>query len=323
MPAPSPNGPASDSVFASSGDLATEISRAADADVATRDPLHNLDPDQVEGERAGKRLGPVFWIAVTVFAVIALAAILAPWLPLKSHTVPVGRPSQPPSSQFWMGTDSLGRDIFSRAIWGGRVSLQVGFASILFGLFFGGIVGVIAGYRRGRTETVLMGAMDVLLSFPSLLLALSIVSFTDNREWWLVSIAIGIVAIAPIARLVRANTLVYSQREFVMAARSLGASTSRIIFKEIIPNVVFPVMSYAIILVAVAIVGEAALAYLGLSVRPPIPTWGGMIADGRPKLENAPWISLMPCLVLFVTVLALNLAGDRIRGYFDSKEGGL
>lgn len=306
--------PERDSVFAQAPDLATDIARIADSDAA------NLQHD---GAVAKKRLGTAFWIAVAVFGVIAIAALLAPWLPLKSYTATVGRPKQPPSGQFWMGTDALGRDIFSRVVWGGRVSLLVGFVSIALGLLVGGTVGVIAGFRRRRTETILMTAMDVLLSFPSLLLALAIVSFSSNRSWWIVSVAIGVVAIAPVARLVRANTLVYAQREFVTAARSLGASNLRIIRREIIPNVLPPVMSYAIILVAIAIVGESALAYLGLSVNPPTPTWGGMIADGRPVLESAAWISLMPCLVLFLTVLALNLAGDRLREFLDIKESGL
>lgn len=326
MPAPSsdiPGRPAPDSVFAASGDLATEISRFADGDASNMQSLHDLDPDQVRGAKARKRLGTAFWITVTIFGIIALAAILAPILPLKSYSATVGRPKLAPSAQFWMGTDSLGRDIFSRVVWGGRVSLLVGFASIALGILVGGTVGIVAGYFRGKTESVLMVAMDVLLSFPSLLLAIAIVGFSAEKSLTRIVFAIGVVSIAPVARLVRANTLVYSQREFVTAARSLGASNFRIIRKEILPNVILPVMSYAVILVAIAIVGESALAYIGLSVNEPTPTWGGMIANGRPVLETAWWISIMPSLVLFVTVLCLNLAGDRIREFFDIKEGGL
>jgi peptide/nickel transport system permease protein len=132
-----------------------------------------------------------------------------------------------------------------------------------------------------------------------------------------------VVSIAPVARLVRANTLVYSQREFVIAARSLGATDGRIIIREVMPNVIFPVMSFSVIAVAVAIVAEGGLAFLGLSVPPPTPTWGGMIADGRAFIADAWWISLMPCMVLFLTVLALNLAGDRLREFFDIREGAL
>ena len=152
--------PDRDSVFAQAPDLATDITRIADSDAG------NLEH---EGAAAKKRLGWAFWIAVGVFGVIAVAALLAPWLPLKSYTATLGKPKTAPNGEFWMGTDALGRDIFSRVVWGGRVSLLVGFVSIFLGLVIGGTVGVIAGFRRGRIETLLMGAMDVLLSFPSLL----------------------------------------------------------------------------------------------------------------------------------------------------------
>ncbi len=228
-----------------------------------------------------------------------------------------------PNSQFWLGTDDLGRDQLSRIIYGARVSLTVGIAAILLSLIVGGSIGLISGFFKGRTETTLMGAMDVLLAFPALLLALAIVAFTDSHSVATVTLAIAIVSIAPIARLVRASTLVFTEREFVLASRTLGASKRRIMIKEILPNVLLPVLSFAIIGVAVAIVAEGGLAFLGLSVSPPTATWGGMINEGRNLLDTDPWISLLPCLVMFLTVLSLNLAGDRVREYFDVKEGGL
>ncbi len=326
MPAHSPElpgGPAPDSVFAASGDLGTEISAIAHGDAYNMETGHHIDPDQVEGAVAKKRLGVAFWIALSIFVVIALAALLAPVLPLKSYTATLGRPKQAPNAEFWFGTDALGRDIFSRVIWGGRVSIVVGFMSIFLGLVIGGTIGLAAGYFRGRVETVLMGAMDVLLSFPALLLALAIVSFSTSRTLTIISVAIGVVSIAPIARLVRANTLTYADREFVVAARSLGASNIRIVRREILPNVIPPVASYAIILIAVAIVGEGVLAFLGLSVAPPTPTWGGMAYDGKPQIETAPWISLIPSAAIFVVALCLNLAGDRLREFFDIRDGAL
>jgi peptide/nickel transport system permease protein len=310
-------------MFGDSGDLATEISEIASGDAAVLDSLHVLDPDQVAVPKAGKRLGLAFWIASGWFALVALAALLAPILPIDDPNKTVARPRLAPSASHWFGTDALGRDIFSRTIWGGRVSLVVGIASIIFGLLIGGAIGLLAGHYRGRVETVLMGAVDVLLSFPALLLALAIVGFRDDRTVPTIVLAIGVVSIAPVARLVRANTLVYSQREFVVAARSLGATDGRIIVREVLPNVIFPVMSFSVIAVAVAIVAEGGLAFLGLSVPPPTPTWGGMIADGRAFIADAWWISLMPCMVLFLTVLALNLAGDRLREFFDIREGAL
>lgn len=324
MPAPSSDTPgvtpSPRSIFAGSGDLATEMTRVADGKARELGALADVDNDE-DGRSAKRRLGPVFWIAAGWFILVALAALLAPILPLKSYTAPSAFIRKPPSAQFWFGTDTIGRDIFSRTVWGGRVSLAVAFASISFGVLVGGSIGIVSGYFRGRIETFLMGFCDVLLSFPALLLALSIVAFRgDQRDLLTISLAIGVVSIAPVARLVRANTLVFSQREFVVASRSLGARNARIIIREILPNVIFPVLSFSVIAIGLAVVAEGGLAFLGQSVQPPTPTWGGMISDGRSYLADAAWISLMPCLILFLTVLALNLAGDRIREYFDIKD---
>jgi peptide/nickel transport system permease protein len=318
--------PSGGSLFAESGDLATEVTEIADGDVQVLEGLAILDPDQVRADEiVKKRLGWVFWVAVAWFALVAVLAILAPWLPIDDYKTTSAQIRQPPSPDHWFGTDTLGRDIFSRVVWGARVSLTVGFASVAFGLVIGGTIGVVSGFFKGRTESVLMWAMDVLLAFPALLLALAIVTFTgaDGRSLSNVVLAIGIVAIPPIARLVRASTLVHSQREYVTAARALGAGNARIIWKEVLPNVLLPVLSFSIIGVAVAIVAEGGLAFLGLSVEPPTPTWGGMINDGRQALQTEPYISLIPCAVMFLTVLALNLAGDRVREFLDVKEGGL
>ncbi len=316
-----PGAPERSSVFASSGDLATEVSAVAHGDAAniTRAEGVGADLDEV----AKRRLGLGFWIAAGFFLLVVLLAVTAPWLPIKDPAKIVGRPKLAPSSTFWFGTDALGRDIFSRVIWGARPSLLVGFASIIIGLFIGGIIGLVAGYLRRSYEAVLMTLMDVLLSFPALLLAMAIVTFSESKTELTVSIALGIVAIAPIARLVRANTLVYAQREFVMAARSMGARDMRVIVRDILPNVLPAAISFSVIAVAVAIVAEGGLSFLGLSIDAATkPTWGNMIVSGRPALEGgAPWISLIPSAVLFLTVLALNLAGDRIREYTDIKGG--
>jgi len=303
---------------------AAEIGTIADGQVAELEILHTLDPDQVSGQAVKKTLGLGFWIASSWVGLVTLLAILAPWLPIKDPNFQdYTALKQGPSSTYWLGTDDLGRDMLSRLIWGARVSLTVGVTAILFGLLIGVTVGVIAGFFKGRTESALMGAMDVLLAFPALLLALAIITFTDNHSVWNISLAIGIVSIAPIARLVRASTLVFTEREFVLASRTLGAGNWRIIVKEILPNVMLPVLSFAIIGVAIAIVAEGGLAFLGLSVPPPQATWGSMINEGRNFLATNPMISLIPCFVMFLTVLSLNLAGDRVREYFDVKEGGL
>jgi peptide/nickel transport system permease protein len=307
--------------------MATELvgpGGIADGQVRELEGLHILDPDQVPSDAVKKRLGLGFYIAAGWVALVTIMAALAPYLPFLKNPSKVSSCLKcHASSEHWFGTDALGRDIFSRIVWGGRVSLTVGVVSIVFGLIFGGIIGLVAGFIRGHTEGFLMGCMDVLLAFPALLLALAIITFSGNNSVWVISLAIGVGAIAPIARLVRASTLITGGREFVLASRTLGASQARIIVREILPNVVLPVLSFAIIGVAVAIVAEGGLAFLGLSVAPPTPTWGGMINEGRNALETDPQIALIPSFILFLTVLMLNFAGDRIREYFDVKEGGL
>jgi len=342
MPAPSPEfprgGQAPGSDYFPSGDflespnMATELTGIVDADMAAADSLNRLDPDQVAHAAIKKRLGIGFWVAAGWVVMVALAALFAPVLPIQEPNKLTSCTKCFPDQAHWFGTDSLGRDIFSRVIWGGRVSLTVGVMAILFGLIVGGVIGLVAGFFGGRSESVLMWAMDVLLAFPALVLTLALITFTQGRDlWfiplgnsiWMIALAIGIVSIPPVARLVRANTLVFGQREFVLAARTLGAGNGRILRREILPNVMLPVLSFSIIGVAVAIVAEGALAFLGLSVAPPTATWGSMINEGRNALETEAFISMIPAAVLFLTVLALNLAGDRVREYLDVKEGGL
>lgn len=320
-----------DSALLAPSDLDTEITEIADGDVAVAEALHTLDPDQVPEDAVKKRLGWLFWAAAGWFVLVVALAILAPLLEsmgiLSDPTKPFDCGQRncsllpPLTDGALMGTDRLQRDIFSRVVFGAQTSLLVGFGAIVLGIMVGATVGIIGGYFKGKVEAILMGIMTIILAFPALLLALAIVTFLDNREWYIIVLAIGIVAIPPIAFLVRSATIQFSQREFVLAARTLGASNGRIILKEILPNAVLPIISFGIIGVAVAIVAEGALAFLGLSVQPPTPTWGGMINDGRPLLESAPWVTLMPCLVLFLTVLSLNLMGDRLREYFDIREG--
>jgi peptide/nickel transport system permease protein len=274
-------------------------------------------------EKARRKLGPVFWMSVTWIGVVILAAIFAGLLPIHSYTATgVGPPRTHPNSEFWFGTDELGRDMLARVIYGARVSLTVGFASILAAFIIGGGIGVVAGYYGGRLGRFLMGCMDVFLAFPALVASLAIVTFL-GQSLRNVTIAIAIVSIAPVARIIRASTLTFAEREFVTAARTLGAKKRRIIIKEILPNVIPPAASYSLIGVALAIVGEGALAFLGLSVRAPTPSWGGMINEGRSFLEHDAYISLIPAAAMFLTVLSLNFAGDSLRSFFDVKESAL
>lgn len=288
-----------------------------------------VDEDLVPAEQVVARresLGVVFWVSVGWLVLIAVLALLADLLPLADYTdTRAGTPRAGPSVHNLLGVDGLGRDLLSRVIYGARVSLAVGLMSILLGLVVGGTLGLIAGYFRGRLDSLIMGVMDMLLAFPALVLAMAIVTFMAEGKANLfhVTLAIGVLSIPPIARIVRANTLTFAQREFVMAARTLGAKDSRIIVREILPNVLPPVFAFSLIAVALAIVAEGALAFLALSVQPPTPTWGGMINEARALLQDAPHVAFMPAAAMFLTVLALNFAGDSLRSRFDVKEGQL
>lgn len=281
-----------------------------------------VTPDNDE-PRARRRLGVSFWLSIAWIALVVGAAALADVLPLPDPVEPgVAVARSAPGDGRVLGADSLGRDMLSRTVHGARVSLIVGFSAIAAGLLVGGAIGVLAGYFRGRFETVVMAAIDVLLAFPALVLALALVSFL-GPSIGTVTLAIATLSIGPIARIIRASTLTFSQREFVLAARTLGATNRRIIWREILPNVLPAALSFALVAVAVAIVAEGALAFLGLSVPAPEPTWGSMINEGRTLLEQAPHISFVPSAAMFLTVLSLNFAGDALRSRFDVREGRL
>lgn len=282
------------------------------------------DAAPAQEQRRARRLGVMFWVSVAWLVLIAALAVAAPVLPGLADPTETGiAPArEAPFQSRLLGTDSLGRDMLSRTIHGARVSLLVGFASIAAGLLIGGTAGILSGYLRGRFEAVAMGVVDVLLAFPALVLALALVSFLGPKLST-VTLAIAILSIAPISRIIRANTLTFSQREFVLAARTLGAKNRRILVSEILPNVLPAALSFSLVAVAVAIVSEGALAFLGLSVPAPTPTWGSMINEGRTLLEEAPHISFVPSGAMFLTVLALNFAGDSLRSRFEIREGRL
>ena len=232
--------------------------------------------------------------------------------------------AQGPTADHWLGTDEIGRDVLSRLIWGGRVALAVGFVSVLVAMLIGGALGMLSGYMRGRTETVLMTIVTSLLAFPALILVIAIVAFLGHDLQNIV-LAIAIVAIPSFARIAYANTLAASQREYVLAARALGASRRRVLTREILPNIMLPLSAYALVVTAVAIVAEGGLAFLGLSVPDPKPSWGSMINDGRKPLTlDGTWhIAFVPAITMFLTVLSLNLIVDRIRQVAEGKESKL
>lgn len=271
----------------------------------------------------GKRLGAGFWISIGWVALIIVLAVTASVLPLQDPlAIGDNAPRLGPTAGHLLGTDELGRDLLARVIFGARTSLIVGFTSIAFGIVVGGAVGMIAGYYGGRLDAALNGISTVLLAFPVLIFLLTIVTFL-GQNLFDVTLTLGVLSVAPIARIIRANTLAYANREFVLAARALGARSRRILIREILPNVLPSALAFSLVAVAVVIVAEGALSFLGLSVRPPTPTWGGMIAEGGQVLAQDPLVALWPSLAMFVTVLALNFAGDRLQVYFEVREGGL
>ena len=271
--------------------------------------------------KAKRRLGPFFWLAVVWLAVLVALAVLAPVLPFvdspKKFFPDAFRTS--PSAEHWFGGDAIGRDLFARVIYGARVSLTVGVSSIAIGMLIGGTLGLIAGYFRGTIDTVITSLANIMLAFPALILALALVSFM-GQNLRNVILALAILSIPRLTRITRAATLTFSQREFVMASRTLGASHWRVITREVLPNVVPPMLSFSLLAIAVVIVAEGALSFLGLSVEAPTASWGGIINEGRDLLDEAPHISLIPCAVMFVTLLSLNYVGDKLRQIWDVRE---
>ena len=262
---------------------------------------------------AGQRFGLVFWLSSAWIAVVVLTALLAPVLPLDATTIdPVNRLAGVGARGHVLGTDTLGRDLLARIVFGSRVSLVVGVSSVAIGLVAGTGIGMAAGYLRGWTERIIMWAVDVLLSFPALVLLISIVAF-EGRSLLTISVTLGFLSIPVYARLARAHTLGVGEREFITAALAVGMSRWRIMRREIVPNVLPPVFSYGLIAVGVVIVVEGSLSFLGLSVSAPTPSWGGLIAEGQTFLSQDPAVVLLPSAVLCLTVLALNLVGDTMR----------
>ncbi len=276
------------------------------------------------GVRRAKAVGFVFWLAVGFLVALTLAAIFAEALPLKDPAQTfAGQNRVGPNSEFWFGTDGAGRDIFSRVIYGAQVSLIVASIGAMLALMIGGTIGMAAGYYRSRVDTMITGFTDATLVIPPLILALSLILFLDSdatRRVFILILVFVLLSIAPIARVVRASTLVWSEREFVLAAKTMGARNGRVMFREVLPNVAPALVSYSLIVMANLIVVEGAVAFLGLSVRPPTPTWGDMINKGRTDLDTSAHISLVPAAAMFLTVLALNFVGDKLQERYEPRE---
>ena len=286
-------------------------------------------------------MGESFWLALLWLFIVVFFALTAELWPLPEYDYmdwdhPAAGPgieSRAPMKQingeraedvviYLLGTDTMGRDIVTRLIFGARVSLMVGLVTPCFGLVIGGILGMLAGFYRGRTEWSIMVTMDAILAFPGLVLLL-VITFYLGPSLRNIIFALGFLTIPHFARVARANTLTFAEREFVQSARMLGQTDSSIMLREILPNIIMPLIVYALLVVSYMIVAEGALSFLGLGVPAPTPSWGGMIAEGKEVLDEAPHVSLFPALILFLTVLSFNLIGDSLKRVLDSKEGQL
>ena len=270
-----------------------------------------------------KPLGLLFWLAVGWVSLVFLLAITANLLPLPNPNFQnYSAVNASPSLHHLFGTDDLGRDLLSRVIFGARVSLIVGFVSVIIGLLVGGTLGLISGYKGGRLDVALNAGSFVLLAFPAIVAVIAIVAFW-GQSLAKITLILGVAVIPLLYRVVRASSLSYANRDFVIAAKTMGASTSRILFREILPNVVPVAVTFGLITVAGVIVIEGSLAFLGLSVPLPTASWGNIISEGASNgnLQTNPWIMIWPVLSMFLLLLSINLIGDRLRQRFDIREG--
>ena len=267
--------------------------------------------------RARRRLEPGLVLALAWLVLIVVLATFGPSLgladPEEGDLIAL---LEPPSAAHWLGTDSLGRDTFARLAHGARVSLAVALGSVAIGLAAGGALGLLAGWFGGLADRLIMGVMTVLLCFPGIILAIAIVA-SLGASVGNVTLAIGVIFVPAFSRIARANALTLRNREFVLAAEALGAGLARILGREVLPNIVPALLSYAVVMLGVAILAEAALGFLGLSVPPPQPSWGGIIAAERANLVDAPHAVFVPAAVLFATVLSINRIGESVRRLFD------
>jgi ABC-type dipeptide/oligopeptide/nickel transport system permease subunit len=261
-----------------------------------------------------------FQIGVLFVAVVVLAAVLAPWIsPHNPITGDLrGAYLIEPGSRFWLGTDTQGRDVLSRVLYGARLSLTVGLISQSVSVTVGVLLGLLAGYYGRWVDALVMRLADITLAFPTLLLLIAVAAAV-RPSLFVVFVVIGLVGWAGMARLVRSQVLVLRRSEFVLAARALGARDRRVLLRHLLPNVRTQVIIAATLGIAGAIMAEAALSFVGLGAQPPTPSWGAMVADGRDLLRVAPWISFAPGVAIGIAVLGFNLLGDGLREAYDPK----
>jgi ABC-type dipeptide/oligopeptide/nickel transport system permease subunit len=278
---------------------------------------------------AWRRLGRLRWglVAAGLLLAIVAAAVFAPWVsPHDPLAVNIRHRLAPPvwmeggTTQHLLGTDQVGRDLLSRMIYGGRVSLVVGVAAVLLSATIGVLLGLGAGYFGGRPDWTIMTAINVMLTFPFVLLALAVIAVLGPSLGNMI-IVLGAAGWPIYARIIRAETMAIREREFVLAGRALGMSHARIIFRQILPNLISPIVVIATLQVAQVIILESFLSFLGLGIQPPTPAWGNMLGEGRVYMLNSWWIATFPGLAIFLTTLVINLMGNALRDWLDPHLG--
>ncbi len=268
------------------------------------------------GRFAANKMAVAGGIIVLALFVVSL---LAPWMsPYDPNDINLGKMLLPPSPDHLFGTDQLGRDVLSRMIWGSRISLQVGFVATGIAVLIGTILGAISGYYRGWVDAMIMRLVDIMLCFPTFFLILAVIAFLEPSIWNIM-IIIGLTGWMGITRLVRADFVSLRERDFVQAARTLGANDFRIIFIHILPNALASVLVTATLGVAGAILTESALSFLGIGVQPPTPSWGNILTAGKDNIDISWWLSLYPGMAILITVLGYNLLGEGIRDTLDPR----
>jgi oligopeptide transport system permease protein len=288
-----------------------------------------INPQSIEEVEKGTSLGRDAWLrlkknklamlSLWTFVAIVLICILVPLFGIREpNQTNLTLRSRPPGGEFWFGSENLGRDIFSRVLHGGRISLAVGFLATFVSMTIGMIYGAVSGYLGGRTDAIMMRIVDILYALPFMIIVI-ILTTLFGQKLWLLFIAIGAVEWLTMARIVRAQIMSLKKQEFVEAAVSLGLSNRRIIFRHLVPNVLGPVIVYTTLTVPAVMRLEAVLSFLGLGVQPPQSSWGLLIKEGADRMQSDPWLLLFPALFFSVTLFCLNFLGDGLRDALDVK----
>jgi peptide/nickel transport system permease protein len=264
------------------------------------------------------RRRPIAVIGILITLVLLIVAIFAPLFAPYDPSSQAATRLLPPGLSHLMGTDNLGRDVFSRVLFGTRASMYVGFVSVAISLVVGGVLGVVAAYRLGIIDTIIMRIMDIIFAFPTLILILAI-SAVVGPSLTTATIVIGLVYVPRFARIARGPALSVMQEPYIEAVRVTGASSARIIFRHVMPNIAAPLIIQTSLSISTAILTEATLSFLGLGVQPPTPSWGVMLANARAQLQLAPWLAIFPGLAIMIAVLAFNILGDDLRDALDPR----